>query len=343
MLPADNVAYALLPERRRARVIMVSDGNLYLQAALLLDEYIDFTEVKPLGYAKAIAENKFDAIIFDRVTPEQPPPTHALYFDPRGPGSPVKSTDDLKLPEFDKIEPRKHPVIRYTALDDVNIAVGHKLVAEPEKGDKALGIFNDKRGPAPILVAGTRKGNKFVAVGFDVRDSDMALRPAWPLFVINTINWFMDEDSNYLSSFRTGDVWRVPVVGAAHEAALKMPDGATVNVPIHENRAVFLGERAGFYELTVEGATAPDKDRPVDKDDLTTSTGTTSFAANLLDEEESTIAPVPRDKFVVNGAASEDFLSNAATLKTDWWIYLLLAAAIITAIEWATYHRRLTV
>src|SRR5580700_419067 len=43
-LPADDHAYALLPERRRAKVLVVSDGNLYLQAALLLDEFLDRSE-----------------------------------------------------------------------------------------------------------------------------------------------------------------------------------------------------------------------------------------------------------------------------------------------------------
>ena len=37
-LAADDHAFALLPERRRARVLVVTAGNAYLEAALLLDE-----------------------------------------------------------------------------------------------------------------------------------------------------------------------------------------------------------------------------------------------------------------------------------------------------------------
>ena len=33
----------------------------------------------------------------------------------------------------------------------------------------------------------------------------------------------------------------------------------------------------------------------------------------------------------------------APGVRRELWIYLLLAAALVTAIEWATYHRRLTV
>ena len=328
-LPADNHAYALLPERRRAKVLVVTEGNTYLEAALLLDEYLEVTDATPKTYPQKRNAAKYDVIIFDRATPADPAPTHALYIDPRGPGSPVKVDEkELKQPGFDKID-RKHPVVRYTALDDVNIAAAHKLTLET--GDKALGI---SEGNNPILVAGTRKGNKFVAIGFDIRESDLPLRMAWPLLLLNAINWFTDEDSNYLSSFRTGDVWRVPVAGNAATATLKLPSGQTQLVPIHEGRAVYLGDRAGFYELTVaeDSITSPVPDA---------TPNVTAFAANLLDVDESTIAPL--DVLTVDAREAAQPAGSKAGVRREWWIYLLLAAALLTALEWATYHRRLTV
>ena len=221
-LPADDHAYALLPERHRAKVLVVTAGNTYLEAALLLDEYLDVTDVAPKAYPEALAKGGWDAILFDEATPAEMPKANALYLDPRGPGSPVKVTDELKNPGFDKID-RKHPTVRFLALDDVNVSLGHKLV--PESGDKVIGASDG--GSSPLLVAGTRGGNKFVALGFDVRDSDLPLRTAWPLFVIDCVNWFIDEDAQYLSSFRTGEVWRIPLAGAVAQATLKRPDGTT--------------------------------------------------------------------------------------------------------------------
>jgi hypothetical protein len=320
-LPADDHAYALLPERRRAKVLVVTGGNTYLEAALLLDEYLDVTDVAPEAYASAIAKGGWDAVIFDRGTPAERPRANALYIDPRGPGSPVRVDRELKAPGFDKIE-RKHPVVRFIALDDVNVAVGHKLVPEP--GDKVIGASDG--GASPILVAGTRGGYKFVALGFDVRDSDLPLRVAWPLFVLDCVNWFVDEDAQYLSSYRTGDVWRIPVGLAASRATVKLPDGTTQSAAVHEGRAVLLGERAGFYELST-GAGAERQ--------------TTAFAANLLDAEESAIAP--QDKLIVDGREAGDVTGFHVGVRREIWIYLLLAAALLTALEWATYHRRVTV
>jgi Ca-activated chloride channel family protein len=334
-LPADDHAYALLPERRRAKVLVVSPGNTYLEAALLLDEYLDVQVVSPKDYVEKIAPGgaKQDVVIFDGATPAQAPRGNAIYLDPRGPGSPVKVEGELKQPGFDKIE-RKHPIVRWTALDDVNVSRGHKLVAEV--GDKVVGASDQ----GPILVAGQRGGFKFVAVGFDPRDSDLPLRVAWPLLLLNSINWFTDEDSQYISSFRTGDVWRVPVVSNSGQARLKVPGGGDVLVPVHEGRAVYLGEKAGFYELSgtegsdpMAGAVAGPGAGPV------VTTG--AFAANLLDAEESAIEPVK--ELVIDGKKAGTLGGFQIGVRRELWIYLLLAALLLTFIEWITYHRRITV
>jgi hypothetical protein len=325
-LPVDDHAYALLPERRRAKVLVVTPGNTYLEAALLLDEYLDVTQVTPVDYAHRFPSGPtgFDTVIFDGATPVEMPRANALYIDPRGPGSPVKVEGELNQPGFDHLD-RKHPIIRFTALDDVNIARGHKL--GPEPGDKIVGASSG----GPILVAGARGGHKFVALGFDVRESDLPLRVAWPLFLLDTINWFTDEDATYLSSFRTGEVWRMPVGAPVTEASLTEPNGEVSVVPVHEGRAVYLGERSGFYQLSIASG-AQDPNGPP---------STTAFAANLLDETESAIEPA--DKLVVDGKAAGAPLGFHVGVRRELWIYLLLVAALLTAIEWATYHRRITV
>ena len=324
-LPADNRAYALLPERRRAKILVVSAGNTYLEAALLLDEYLDVTLMSPRDYLSKAGEVKGEVIIFDGVTPATPPRAHAIYLDPRGPGSPVKVDAELKGPAFDRIE-RKHPIVRWTALDDVNIARGHKLV--PEANDKVVGASD----AGPILVTGARGGFKFVALGFDIRESDLPLRVAWPLVLLNSINFFLDEDANYISSFRTGEVFRVPLVTESGRAELQLPDSRKELVPVFEGRAVYSGAQAGFYELTAPdakvGATGAEA-------------GKASFAANLLDRDESTL--VPTADLVVDGQKASAVEGFTVGVRREVWIYLLIAAVILTSIEWATYHRRLTV
>ena len=125
--------------------------------------------------------------------------------------------------------------------------VQRRLLPPPGRSDKIVGRV--RRGTTPDR--GTAPRTKFVVLGFDVRQSDLPLRIAWPVFLLNTINWFVEEDSEYLSSFKTGEVWHMPVpLGAASSATLVDPTGARHLVPVQDGRAVFFGSKAGFYRCS---------------------------------------------------------------------------------------------
>jgi hypothetical protein len=316
-LPADDHAYALMPERHRARVLVISKGNTYLEAALLLDEYLDVTTVLP---GKPIPSEHFDVAILDGVADALPDTVAAaLYLDPPEAGAPLKLGAALSDFGFDTWD-KKSPILRFLALGDVQVATGHAL--QPAASDHVLGASEQ----GPILVSGTRSGHSFVALGFDPRSSDLVLRVAWPLFVLNSINAFVEEDTGYVSSFRTGDVWRVPVPSSADSATLIDPHGAHHTVPVKEGRAVYLGEEAGFYKLVT--GSGPDA-------------ATSEFAANLSDLAESRITPAA--ELALGGKKAASVSIGAPGSKREAWVYLLGAVIALSVIEWITYHRRVTV
>jgi Ca-activated chloride channel homolog len=315
-LPADDVAYALLPERRRARILLVTPGNTYLEAALLLDEYLDVSQIAP---GARFPDGRFDVAIFDAVAP---PLTEqigsALYLNPPAAGTPVPFAADLKEFGFDTWE-RKSAVLRFMSMGDIQVAKGHAF--KPQAGDKVLGASDQ----GPILVSGARAGHRFVALGFDPRDSDLVLRIAWPLFVLNSINAFVEEDTGYVSSYRTGEIWRIAVPGSLGTVNLLEPGGAKHSVPVSDGRAVFRGELAGFYKLSG----GPDD------------AALGEFAANLSDLQESRIAP--QKELLVAGKKASAVSVAPANLRSEIWIYLLLAVIAVSLVEWITYHRRVTV
>ena len=316
-LPADDHAYALMPERHRARILLISPGNTYLEAALLLDEYLDVTTATP---GKPLPSEHFDVAILDGVADALPDSVSAaLYLNPPADGSPAKIGREIKDFGFDTWD-KKSPVLRYLALGDVQASTGHAFV--PSSSDRVLGASDE----GPILVSGARVGHKFVALGFDPRNSDLVLRVAWPLFVLNTINAFIEEDTGYVSSFRTGEVWRIPVPSSVDSAIVIDPRGVKHTVPVKEGRAVYLGEEAGFYKLVAgTGADAI----------------TSEFAANLSDLNESSITPVK--ELNLGKAHAEAVAIGAPGSKREVWVYLLAAVLGLSVIEWITYHRRVTV
>ena len=109
-LPADDHAYALMPERHRARVLVISKGNTYLDAALLLDEYLDVTTVLP---GQAIPSAHFDVAILDGVSDALPDTVAArLYLNPPAFGSPVPWGLPLSDFGFDTWEQRLVEIYR---------------------------------------------------------------------------------------------------------------------------------------------------------------------------------------------------------------------------------------
>ncbi len=314
-LPADDRAYALMPERRRARVQVVTPGNTYLDAALLLDEYLDVTTVTAGGYRP---EAPFDVTIFDGVAPRAPDVGGSFYLNPPAEGAPVKVGRALTDFGFDSWD-KKSPLLRFMAVDNVQVARGHAL--GPGPSDHVVAASEQ----GPLLVSGSREGHSFVALGFDPRDSDLVLRVAWPLFVLNVIHSFVEDDATYLSSYQTGEPWRVPAPSDASVAFVRYPSGMSHEVPVKEGRAVLFGEHAGFYELRAGSPGAP----PM------------LFAANLMDSIESRIEP--KRELRVPGAPSKPAAGFHPGVRREIWVYLVMAAALLSVLEWLSYHRRITV
>jgi hypothetical protein len=187
-----------------------------------------------------------------------------------------------------------------------------------QPGDRALASST----MAPLLIAGERNGARFVALAFDIRNSDLPLRVSWPVLVINSVDWFAGEDPAYLSSFKTGETWRIPVAPGVDTAEIETPNGRHLRVPVIEGRAVTHGVQAGFYRL-----------RAGDDSQI--------IAGNLVDPDESHCAPQPR--LDVNGSIASAPVAGRVGVRREIWIYLLAAALGIIVIEWVTYHRRVTV
>ncbi|MEM9074839.1 MAG: VWA domain-containing protein [Myxococcota bacterium] len=314
-LVADDAAFARLPERRRARLCVVTEGNLYLQAALLLDEYLDVEEIPPAQYP---CEGRFDLLLFDNWAPPTTPEVAALYLglpSAEEGGGPLEVVGDVQTPYFDQLD-RRHPLLKWTALRDVNI--GRAREVRLQQGDRAIGRSDE----GPLMVVGSREGQRFVAFTFDPRESDLPLRVAWPLLLLNTVDWFVQEDVGFVSSFQTGETWHIPAPASLREVTVVDPSGDARTVPVVEGRAIYAGVHTGFHTLQT-----PD--------------GEELFAANLGAGEESRIEPA--ESLSVGAASAGEPTKGELGVRREIWLYLVLFALGVLLVEWLTYHRRVTV
>ncbi len=315
VFPLDDRAYALLPPTRKTTVMVVTEGNLYLEGPLLLNPNLDVTRVTLENYSPEKAAS-FDVTIFDRVAPKPPATGGLLYFGPpAGEFTPWETTKQVPDPIITRTK-KSHPLMRWISLADVNIGVADQWKlrgGDTVVASSALGL--------PLLVARQEEDRKVVGVAFDVRNSDLPLRVAFPVFLLNAIDFFSLDDPSLVETNQTGKTWSVPMKTESARVDVTYPDGSTASVPVYDGRAVVYGEQTGFYRIA-----SPEVTKTV--------------AANLADNQESKIAPeeLNLDKVEIKRDTSALIFD-----RHDLWIWALLAVLLMLMIEWWTYNRRLTV
>ena len=184
-LLSDDRAEAALPSTARRRVLLVSEGNRYLEGALRsfgagLELHTRTTSRLRGGDAEL---SGYDVVVFDGPPPQ---PTmrrgRALYLDPAGAGSPFASRGLVRDPVPTQ-QRRDHPLLRHVSLADLNIREARRLMVEPD--DLVVVAALD----VPLIVARETADLRAVALAFDLRRSDLPLRPSLPLLLANALDW----------------------------------------------------------------------------------------------------------------------------------------------------------
>lgn len=181
LLPADDARQITLPPRRRTRVLAMSSGNRYLEAALLLEDYFDVTWAT---VDQPVAWHEYDVAVFDGILPPAPLSLPALLLAPyvSSPAQPLAPRGTSTRPFFESWD-RDHPLLRGLGLGDVNLARAARTTPLP--ADRVLASAG---GGLPLIVEGIRNDRRFVALTFDPRESDLPLRASFPLFVLASLD-----------------------------------------------------------------------------------------------------------------------------------------------------------
>jgi hypothetical protein len=316
VLAADNIAFALVPERKKLNVQLVSPGNLFLHASLFVRENIDFKEVAVEDFQGA---SDYDVTIVDSLNVDMSTPGTYFVLNPQ-PGGPFEVKGVLEEPELATLK-KGHPLLHRLNLVDLNILEASRLAKE--KGDVVVAATRDGH-PLIFTRNDTMTGRRFVVFTFDIRKSLLPFNYAFPLLVVNVFNHFFKEDAALLKPARAGVELSIP-------STLK---GSHVNVrgPVDANQVLarrigsrvhlFTG-RMGIYELT-----------NTESDTIQT------LAINLMSPEESNIATMG---MYPSWKPDEVIERVESPWLEEFWRILILAALFFFSVEWFTYHRRITV
>jgi hypothetical protein len=227
-LALDNTARAVLPPPRPVRVLLVTNGNVFLEKALTADPGVSFELISPDAWSDALA-SKFDVVVHDDHLPGNWSAHHSLFikrtpFDKAGPEIEQPAITDLDT---------EHPTLRLIDLRNTTIIRARPLEF-PAPQDRWTYSAPLRSFDNPLLIIGEeRGGHRVAALGLDLTATDLPLRIAFPLLITNTVHWLADARENAGRSLRAGEV-------------LALSDGEQIVEP--PASGYFQPLRNGFYE-----------------------------------------------------------------------------------------------
>lgn len=359
-LALDNQAWTVVNPPRRAKVLLVTDGNEPLQFALNTEAARQLAEVtvespdfldKP-EYTRQTDAGLFDLVIYDRCRPKTPEqnrniprpqsgnrsgsdsgskmvPANTLFLGAVPPVKGWQAGPRVAMPQIIDTDP-SHPLMQWVSLGDVTLADGTPLVPPP--GGRVL---IDSQAGAMFAIA-PRDRFEDAALGFVLVDrvakdgkveqyigTNWPIRASFPLFVLNVLEYL--GGGRAMLEGQTVQPGQPVVIDSptpGKPLQVRTPAGETiVSSEESQGKVTFTAtDRLGVYEVRAGGKTVH------------------QFAVNLFDTRESDLRPQAKlDIGPVTVAAQASGWSPA---RREVWKGLLLLGLLVLLVEWYIYNRR---
>jgi hypothetical protein len=319
-LAADNQALALLPAREMTRVILITEGNLFLQKALQANPLVELTLVKepPAKYEAGTV------YVFHRQVPEKLPAGLSMFVDPRASCDQWTLGDVLDNPIVTR-QDASSPLMQHVRLDNLLLPKARQLTPTAEAQVLVSAVSGD-----PLYFAITRPGQKALALTVDLDEGDLTFRTAFPIMVTNALAWFSGQSGELRESLVAGAVTEIELrpTNDTKPFALFSPSGSQRPLPGGISK-VSIGplDEIGMWSVreAAEGLST---------NTLQTLLGV-ELACNLANKTESDLRLPPswQEVDTANSTVGSIFVRPI-------WFYLIGAAWLVAIGEWFLYQRR---
>ena len=107
----------------------------------------------------------------------------------------------------------------------------------------------------PLLITGERGRQRVAALAFDVLESDLPLRVAFPLLIHGTVQWLAGEHTDSPPVLSAGEVFQIPSGKSVAPAPLTSPPSARIaEAQPSVVTGFFQPLRNGFYRVMGDGS-----------------------------------------------------------------------------------------
>ena len=310
-LSSDDQAFTLLPEQKQVRVLLVTSNNWFLENALQAGAANETQIVSAANYRVSLNQ-AFDVVMFDR---ELPPginlesPGNLLFLGV----SPVEPSVPSEHPVVVETDP-EDPIMRFVDLGASTILRAARLPREVPGWTVRVPVAGAN---GPLMVSLESSQRRRVIIGFDVMDSDLPVRVAFPLMIHNAVAWLANKSSDAQVQIQAGQTLHLENGNHVVYGPLTA-SGSGQKVPIAGD---FHPTRNGFYRIENEQKRK-------------------NVAVNTFDPAQSDLRSIGS----AGPGSAPAAIWPAAIRWLSWppWIYFGLLALLLSGLEWWTYHRRRT-
>ncbi|GGF86252.1 BatA domain-containing protein [Paenibacillus aceti] len=213
----DNEAFAFSGQHRAPQVLLFSRGNLFLEKALQLAG-ASVTRMNPddggetgASEVPKLPERTPDIMVVDGQAPDylQQSPWSELIS--RTPLWTIGGKEDKVQPPNGELKIENHPVTRYFTIKDSPTATLSKSPL-PAWGKSIMEI-----GGLPAIYAGNEAGVARLGFLFALEDSDLPLRPEFPILVNNAVEWLQSGRAAGLGRAMVEAKVSIPVAAEAQQ------------------------------------------------------------------------------------------------------------------------------
>jgi len=313
-LTVDDTGFAIYQSASARRVLLVSNGNLFLEQLLAsLPGLQPFRALPAEDGTLQIPNDPFDLYIFDGTLPAELPAGNLLFVNPSS-NSFFEAGPTSK--EITNVKVNEDPLTQFVDWENVHILQA-QTVQRPAWANVLI-----ESDAGPLVFAGETDGHRIAAVAFDLRQSDLPLQVAYPILFSNLIDYLTPPSAidtshslspgEVLSIFPPLDVERIVITSPSNHA-----------YTLEQGQSTFTQT----YELGYYAANFLSRD----------TSRVEYFAVNLFEEDESNIQP--RDSLQIGLESIEPTASQQIGLH-ELWKWLAALALLILMIEWQFYHRK---
>ncbi|RJX40696.1 VWA domain-containing protein [Paenibacillus pinisoli] len=333
----DNTAYGFPVIQRSSQALVVSkEGNLFLEKALLLSGVVPVKSspdsVPPSGEQAEgidwiVADGTYEQLQKDEAWSALLKNKPLWLIDhPENDGS-------SSVPAGTTVQTQEHPVTSYMTFSDTHIGRMHKLGQTDGDWGEAVLTY----GGVPAILAGNVDGKPRLRYTFKLQDTDLPLRPEFPVLVFQSAEWMSGGTQGELGTAVAGDKLDLSFHAEAEYAEWETVELAGAGIGQEQRMkermpaagasgAIEAPEIPGLYRLQEHGKSG----------ELLASRylAVTAHPDELQPAAELRLMGIDQEDQTGSGEAGE--LPAAPSPLLSWAVVLIL---VVLLAEWEVYRR----